>query len=277
MTGADVRTGGDATLQLQLQTAGAGAFDPATYGGDAAVASAVRQAFLLTVPRDALVSTVVAPLWPEAVVAAALLPTVGPDAGGDVAPSGPADIAGARRLLEEAGVTEPVTVRVLVNSTDPQRAAMLALVTESASEVGFEVEPYAPTRSGRTWWGRRTPGTRRSCRCRSRTCPWTRCCRGGGPAARRTSPAGRTRARTRPRRRSRRPSTLTTVEDQLAAVAESLDAGGAVLSLVRQPVVVATRGSAAPTAGTTPAAPDVEPLALGRADLTSWWAWARTE
>ena len=144
VTGADVRTGGDSTLQLQLQAAGAGAFDPATYGGDAAVASAVRQAFLLTVPRDALVSTVVAPLWPEAVVAAALLPTVGPDAGGDVAPSGPADIAGARRLLEEAGVTEPVTVRVLVNTTDPLRAAMLALITESASEVGFEVEPYAP-------------------------------------------------------------------------------------------------------------------------------------
>ena len=44
------------------------------------------------------------------------------------------------------------------------------------------------------------------------------------------------------------------------------------LSLVRQPIVVATRGSAAPTAGTTPAAPDVEPLALGRADLTDWWA-----
>ena len=66
------------------------------------------------------------------------------------------------------------------------------------------------------------------------------------------------------------------VDAPLAAVAESLEAGGAVLSLVRQPVVVATRGSAAPTAGTTPAAPDVEPLALGRADLTSWWAWART-
>ena len=78
VTGAQVRTGGDSTLQLQLQSAGGGAFDPATYGGDAAVASAVRRAFLLTVPRDALSPTVVAPLWPEAVVAGARAADGGP-------------------------------------------------------------------------------------------------------------------------------------------------------------------------------------------------------
>ncbi|GEL98034.1 ABC transporter substrate-binding protein [Cellulomonas terrae] len=277
VTGADVRTGGDSTLQLQLQTAGAGAFDPATYGGDAAVASAVRQAFLLTVPRDALVANVVAPLWPEAVVASALLPTVGPDAGGDVAPSGPADVAGARGLLEDAGVTEPVTVQVLVNTTDPLRAAMLALITESAAEVGFEVEPYAPVDglgpdlvgAPDAWDAALVPVPQSDLPLDSVLSRW----RTGGA----TNVTGWTDAAT---------DAATTalaqtvdpdaVEGQLAAVAESLDAGGAVLSLVRQPIVVATRGSAAPTAGTTPAAPDVEPLALGRADLTDWWAWART-
>ena len=277
VTGAEVRTGGDSTLQLQLQAAGGGAFDPAARGGDAAVASAVRQAFLLTVPRDALVSTIVSPLWTEAAVATALLPTVGPDAGGDVAPSGPADIAGARRLLEEAGVTGPVTVRVLTNTTDPVRAAMLALITASASDVGFEVEPYSavaglgPDLLGEpdAWDAALVPVPQSdlpldSVLSRWRTGGATNVTGWSDPA---TDAAAGTLAQT---------LDPDAVEPQLAAVAESLDAGGAVLSLVRQPIVVATRGSAAPTAGATPAAPDVEPLALGRADLTSWWAWART-
>ena len=170
-------------------------------------------------------------------------------------------------------------MQVLVNTTDPLRAAMLALITESASDVGFEVEPYTPVDGlgAGPAWGRPTRGTRRSCRCRSRTCRSTRCCPGGGPGGATnvtgwsdpaTDAAAATLAQTRRPGRGRGPA---------GRVAESLDAGGAVLSLVRQPVVVATRGSAAPTAGTTPAAPDVEPLALGRADLTSWWAWARRQ
>ena len=169
------------------------------------------QAFLLTVPRDALVSTVVAPLWPEAVVATALLPTVGPDAGGDVAPSGPADIAGARRLLDEAGVTEPVAVQVLVNTTDPLRAAMLALITESAADGRVRGRAVHPGRRSRAGPGGGAGRVGRGARAGAAVGPaaWTRCCRGGGPGARRTSPAGRTRPRTRPRRRSRRRSTRT--------------------------------------------------------------------
>ena len=279
VTGADVRTGGDSTLQLQVQAAGVGAFDPATYGGDAAVATAVRQAFLLTVPRDAIVDDASSRrCGRRPVVAAALLPTVGPDAGGDVAPSGPADIAGARRLLDEAGVTEPVAVQVLVNTTDPLRAAMLALITESA--VGRRVRGRAvhPGRRSRcrtcvgapdAWDVALVPVPQSdlpvdSVLSRWRTGGATNVTGWSDPA---TDAAAATLAQT---------LDPDAVEDQLAAVAESLDAGGAVLSLVRQPVVVATRGSAAPTAGTTPAAPDVEPLALGRADLTDWWAWART-
>ena len=91
--GADVRTGGDSTtLQLQLQVAGGGAFDPATYAGDAATATAVRAAFLLTVPRDAIVDELV-----EAPVARRRggdrrAAAVGPEAGGDAAPDAAADI-----------------------------------------------------------------------------------------------------------------------------------------------------------------------------------------
>ena len=64
--GATVRTGGDSTLQLQLQVAGGGPFDPDTYGGNAATAAAVRTAFLLTVPHDAIVDDLVKPLWADA-------------------------------------------------------------------------------------------------------------------------------------------------------------------------------------------------------------------
>ncbi len=277
VSGADVRTGGDSTLQLQLQAAGGGPFDPASYGGDAAVASAVRQAFLRTVPRDAVVANVVAPLWPQASVAAALLPSVGPDAGGDVAPSGPADIAEARRLLSGAGVTGPVVVRVLTNTVDPVRARILALITASAADAGFEVEEYTPVDglgpdlagAADAWDAALVPVSQAGLPVDSVVSRW----RTGGTANVTGWTDAATDAAVGALAQTLDPAA---VEDQLAAVAQSLDAGGAVLSLVRQPVVVATRGSAAPTAGSTPAAPDVQPLPLGRADLTSWWEWART-
>ncbi|WP_456823244.1 ABC transporter substrate-binding protein [Cellulomonas sp. P5_E12] len=274
--GADVTTGGDSTLQLQLQAAGGGAFDPASYGGDTAVASAVRRAFLLTVPRDAIVSDVVRPLWPEATVAGALLPTVGPEAGGDVAPSGPADIAGARRLLADAGVTEPVAVRVLVNATDPLRSAMLTLLTATAADVGFQVEPYdvvdglGPDLVGApdSWDAALVPVSQADLPVDSVVSRW-----GTGGA---TNVTGWTDAATDallgPLATSVDP---TSVDAQLAPVAQSLEDGGAVLSLVRQPVVVATRASAAETSGSTAEPLEVDPLQLGRADLTSWWSWAR--
>lgn len=276
VAGAEVRTGGDSTLQLQLQSAGAGAFDPATYGGDAAIASAVRRAFLLTVPRDALVDDVVVPLWSDAEVADAVLPSVGPD-GGDVESSDAADLAEARSLLDEAGVTEPVSVRVLTNGADPVRAAMLVQLTESAAEAGFEVEAYTPVvglgpdlaDAPTAWDAALVPVPQADLAIDSVVARW----RTGGA----TNVSGWTDAAT--------DAAVTTlaqaldpaaVDAQLTAVAQSLVDGGAVVSLVRQPVVVATRGSAAATAGTTPAAPDVQPLALGRADLTDWWSWART-
>lgn len=274
--GADVRTGGDSTLQLQLQAAGGGAFDPASYGGDAAVASAVRRAFLLSVPRDAIVSTLVTPLWPEATVEGALLPSVGPDAGGDVAPSGPADVAGARRLLDQAGVTDPPVVRVLTNTADPLRTAMLALLTETASDAGFQVEPYTPADglgadlvgAPDSWDAALVPVSQADLPVDSVVSRW-----GTGGVTNVTGwtdPA--TDAALGPLAQNLDPAK---VEDLLAPAAQSLEDGGAVLSLVRQPVVVATRGSVTSTASSTPTPLDVDPLQLGRADLTSWWSWAR--
>ena len=276
--GADVTTGGDSTLQLQLQAAGGGAFDPASYGGDAAVASAVRRAFLLTVPRDAIVSDVIRPLWPEATVAGALLPTVGPDAGGDVAPSGPADIAGARRLLADAGVTEPVVVRVLANTTDPLRAEMLTLLTATAADVGFEVEPYTTVdglgpdlrrRAGRVGRGARAGAAVRPAR-RLRGVPV-----GDGWRHERDGlvrPGHRRAARARSRRAStRRRSTRSWPRSRRASrtAARCSRSCGSPWSWPPGRPRQRRRGA-------RPRRSTWHPLALGRADLTSWWAWARS-
>ncbi len=45
-----------------------GPFDPATYGGDAAKALAVRTAFLTAVPRQTIVDNLIVPLNPKAEV-----------------------------------------------------------------------------------------------------------------------------------------------------------------------------------------------------------------
>lgn len=270
--GATVRTGGDSTLQLQLQVAGGGAFDPATYAGDAATAAAVRTAFLLTVPRDAIVDDLVKPLWPDAEVSTAVLPQVGPDAGGDAAPDAVADADAATTALEAAKVTEPVVVRVLTNTTDPLRTAMLDKITESAAEAGFEVRPYTAVQAWaadlrgapEAWDVALVPVPQSDLPVDALVTRWQSAGYANltgwkDPA---TDAALATLAATLD------PAAVPTA---LEPVATSLVTGGAVVSIAQQPVVVAQR----PLPDGTELA-DVEPLALGRADLTSWWGWARS-
>jgi peptide/nickel transport system substrate-binding protein len=271
VTGATVRTGGDSTLQLQLQAAGAGAFDDATYSGNAATAAAVRTAFLLTVPRAAIVDDLVKPLWPDAALSSAVLPQVGPDAGGPVDQDGSADVDKAKSLLAAAKVTDPVVVRVLTNTTDPLRSAMLEKITDSAAEAGFEVRPYTPVQAWaadlrgapEAWDVALVPVPQADLPVDSVVARWQT----GGIA----NPTGWSDEQT-----DEAAKTLSTTLDPSAVptalepVASSLVGTGAVGSIVQQPVVVAQRplpdGTALPT---------IEPLALGRADLTSWWDWAR--
>ncbi|MBU4335587.1 MAG: ABC transporter family substrate-binding protein [Actinobacteria bacterium] len=132
-----------------------GPFDPKTYGGDAAKAQKVREAFLKTIPRKAILDAIVTPLDPEAKVLdsqifvpaqAAYADTVkknGSDAYGDV------DVAGAKALLAEAGVTNP-TVRILYNINNPNRVNAYTLIAKSASDAGFTIVD-----NGDAAWGSR--------------------------------------------------------------------------------------------------------------------------
>ena len=117
---AQVATGGGPVLALEVNPAGGGAFDPATYvtgtADGTAQAARVRAAFVAAVPRDALATA------SEVEPSGAVLAVVGP--GLVTTPAVAATGAGA-------GLDEPVTVRILVNTGDPVRAAMLQALTEA--------------------------------------------------------------------------------------------------------------------------------------------------
>jgi len=144
--GVEVTTGVEGTYEhVDLVFDNGGPFDPATYGGDAAKAQAVREAFLKTVPRQEIVSTIIEPLNPDAEVRNSF--TIVPGAPGYddmVAENGSAaydavDIAGAQALLQQAGVTTPVDVRMLFGSTNARRQSEYALMQASAQEAGFNL------------------------------------------------------------------------------------------------------------------------------------------
>jgi peptide/nickel transport system substrate-binding protein len=126
-----------------------GPFDPKTYGGDKDKALKVRQAFLQTVPRQSIVDTLIKPLNPNAVLRQSFMLFPGQpgydemvkengsaeyaDAGSDAA------IEKAKQLLAEAGVSTPVTARLLHADNNPRRANEYQLIAASAKKAGFDV------------------------------------------------------------------------------------------------------------------------------------------
>ena len=114
----------------------------------------VREAFLLTVPRQAILDEIVAPVKADAMMLDSFV--VRPGAPGydeAVAENGSAafhatDIDRAAALLAEAGVTAP-EVCILYDPADERRAAAFALIRESAAPAGFQVTDC----SRRDWRG----------------------------------------------------------------------------------------------------------------------------
>ena len=143
--GVNVDTGDGATYEhVDLTYDNNGPFDPESYGGDEEKAKKVRQAFLMTIPRDQIVETIIKPLNEEAVVRDSLYQVPGsPMYDAIVAENGSdmyaeTDIEGARQLLEEAGVESP-EVRFLYGASNQRRAQQFQLIKESAEEAGFTV------------------------------------------------------------------------------------------------------------------------------------------
>jgi peptide/nickel transport system substrate-binding protein len=122
-----------------------GPFDPATYGGDAAKALAVRQAFFKSLPRQQMLDRLIKPLNSKAILDGSSLFLPGQD-GYDksVADNGSkdydkVDIAGAKALLATAGVTAPLTVKFAYATDNPRRAGEFQLIQASAKDAGFNV------------------------------------------------------------------------------------------------------------------------------------------
>ena len=148
--GLEVETSDEGTYEhIDLQFTNAGPFDPATYGGDEETAKAVRQAFLKTIPREQIVEQLIRPLNPEAAVRNSFTTVPGsPDYDSIVEANGMAteyaepDVEGAAALLQEAGVTTPVQVRLLFDPDNTRRQNQYELIRQSAEQAGFEVVPY---------------------------------------------------------------------------------------------------------------------------------------
>jgi peptide/nickel transport system substrate-binding protein len=137
--------GGEAVYEhIDLTFDNAGPFDPATYGGDADKALKVRQAFLKSIPRDKIVEDLIMPINPAATVMNSFTQLPGyPWYDEIVAANGSSEYAydpeGALALLEEAGVSTPVDVKLLFASTNPRRGLQYVLIKEAGAKAGFNV------------------------------------------------------------------------------------------------------------------------------------------
>ena len=121
-----------------------GPFDPATYGGDAAKALLVRQAFMKALPRQEIIDKLIKPIQPDAKLDNSL--TILPGAAGydsSVAGNGSSayasvDIAAAKADLAKAGVNS-VDVRFLFGKSNTRRAQEFALIQASEAQAGIKV------------------------------------------------------------------------------------------------------------------------------------------
>jgi peptide/nickel transport system substrate-binding protein len=143
-------TGGDeaAFEHVDLTFNNGGPFDPATYGGDEAKALAVRQAFLLSVPRDQILETIIKPLNPNAVLRNSLLTipgspnydTIVAGNGSDFFGGSDADrVTKAKELLASAGVSTPIDVKFWYPEGNVRRGQEFELIQANALQSGFNV------------------------------------------------------------------------------------------------------------------------------------------
>jgi len=142
--------GGDeaAFEHVDLTFNNGGPFDPATYGGDAAKALAARQAFLLTIPRDQILDTIIKPLNPNAVLRNSLLTIPGsPNYDAIVAANGSDFYSGtdaervdkATQILADAGISTPIDVKFWYPEGNVRRGQEFELIQANALKAGFNV------------------------------------------------------------------------------------------------------------------------------------------
>ena len=132
---------------LDLAFTNGGPFDPATYGGDEETARAVRQAFLLAVPRADIVERLIVPLNENAEVRNSLIQVPGSPLYDEAVANNGSDFyaepdpEGAAQLLADAGVdtSTPIDVRLLFADENPRRASEYELIRDSVAQAGFNL------------------------------------------------------------------------------------------------------------------------------------------
>ncbi len=132
---------------IDLAVNNGGPFDPATYGGDAAKALAVRQAFLHAVPRQDIIDRLIKPLNENAEVRNAQVAVPGePFYDKLVAANGSdeyakTDIELSKKTLADAGISTatPIAVRLLFADQNPRRASEYELIRDSVAKAGFNL------------------------------------------------------------------------------------------------------------------------------------------
>ncbi|WP_349829403.1 ABC transporter family substrate-binding protein [Brevibacterium litoralis] len=142
--GVTVSTGDGATYEhVDLTFDNNGPFDPESYGGDEEAANKVRQAFLMTIPRDQIVETIIQSINPDAGLRDSLYATTtAPNYDAIVEGVGgyqEFDVEGAKELLDEVKADHEIKpVRFLYGASNERRAQTSALISENATEAGFE-------------------------------------------------------------------------------------------------------------------------------------------
>lgn len=143
-------TGGDeaAFEHVDLTFNNGGPFDPASYGGDAGMALAVRQAFLLTIPRDQILETIIKPLNSNAELRNSLLTIPGsPNYEAIVSANGSDFYSGtdaervekAKNILANAGISTPIDVKFWYPTGNVRRSQELELIQANSLQAGFNV------------------------------------------------------------------------------------------------------------------------------------------
>ena len=147
LANAEYASGEEAAYEhIDLTVNNGGPFDPASYGGDEAKASAVRQAFLLSVPRNEIIEKLIKPLNENARVRSSVLFIPGSN-GYDEAESYYAQYLGtddenrelAKQILADAGVATPIEVEFWYPEGNVRRGQEFELISLSASQVGFNL------------------------------------------------------------------------------------------------------------------------------------------
>ena len=121
-------------LDLQLENSKSGFFSD----------TRVREAFLRVVPRQEILEEIISPVDDGAAVRSSQLFMPGePGYSDSIAANGSSvfsrvDVAGAKRLLAEAGVTDP-TVCILFDPANPKRVKEFQLIRDSAALAGFRI------------------------------------------------------------------------------------------------------------------------------------------